>query len=569
MKIILTAIGSKYIHTALGLRSISAYAAAQGIKTELIEDSVQTPLLSVLTEITAKEPDVVGLSVHIWNKNYVYSLIRLLRKVTPQVKIIAGGPEVAFEPERIFEECPQIDYIVMGEGEEVFVQLIHALQNGDAIPEHVAYKQNGKVIAAGGTAVVENLDVLQFPYPDITDVVDGKKIVYYECSRGCPFNCSYCLSGISRSVRRRKLDIVYADLDRMIAAGVPLVKFVDRTYNLDENYYLPIMQYLAKAKTNATFHFEIKADLLTEKVLKFLQTVPKGRFQFEIGVQTTNAQTLTAINRRDNWERLTANVKRLLDYGNIHLHLDLIAGLPYEGLGEFKKSFNDVYALQPDMLQLGFLKVLPGTEMEKQSSKHKLVYMDEPPYEILATKYMSYSELSFLKVLEDVFEHTYNTGRFKHTLKFFISLENNAYDFYSKLAAWWYKCGEYPLGHNVRGVSKLLWKFAAECYADDFAVISEMLRFDILLYQHGWKPEFLKWHTQELNEAGMAFWRDIEKVRHYLPDYTFATWREIQKKYVIEYFELDPFKYEKGRVYYLFACENGCVKALKVEEFAE
>lgn len=567
MKIILTAIGSKYIHTALGLRSIRAYAAAHGIKTQLIEDTVQTPLLSALAEITAQQPDVIGLSVHIWNKNYVYSLIRLLRKVMPQLKIVAGGPEVAFDPQRIFAECPQIDYIVMGEGEKVFVNLINALRDEIALPQHIAYKKDGAVIANGSTAVVENLDALEFAYPDLDEVVAAKKIVYYECSRGCPFNCSYCLSGISRNVRRRSLQKVYADLDRLIAAKVPLVKFVDRTYNLDENYYLPIMQHLAQAYTDATFHFEIKADLLTEKVLQFLKNVPKGRFQFEIGVQTTNAPTLSAINRRDNWQKLTANVKTLLDYGNIHLHLDLIAGLPYEGLQEFAKSFNDVYGLQPDMLQLGFLKVLPGTEMEKQQAEHELVYMDEPPYEILSTNYMPYSELRFLKVLEDVFDHTYNTGRFKHTLKYLTQLEGSAFSFYSKFAKWWQACGEYSLGHNVRSVSKLLWQFAGECYAEKFAKICELLRFDILLYQTGWKPDFLNWHTQELNEAAMAFWRDVETVRHYLPDYSFATWREIQKKYALEYFEFDPLNGADGKAYYLFIYENGGSMVLKIDSF--
>lgn len=566
MKIILTAIGSKYIHTALGLRSIRAYAKAHGIETELIEDTVQTPLLAVLAEITGKEPDVVGLSVHIWNKNYVYSLIRLLRKVMPQLKIIAGGPEVSFEPERIFNECPQIDYIVMGEGEEVFVSLINALQQNSEPPAHVAFKKDGRTISSGGTAVVADLDVLEFAYPDLTDVIAGKKIVYYESTRGCPFNCSYCLSGISRNVRKRSLDKVYDDLDRMIAAGVALVKFVDRTYNLDEYYYLPIMQHLADAETDATFHFEIKADLLAENVLNFLKTVPKGRFQFEIGVQTTNAATLKAINRRDNWDKLTANVKRLLSYGNIHLHLDLIAGLPYEGMAEFEKSFNDVYGLQPDMLQLGFLKVLPGTEMEKQRPEHELRYMDEPPYEILSTKYMPYCALRFLKVLEDVFEHTYNSGRFVYTLKYLTEAEGNAFAFYKKFALWWQKRGEYPLGHNVRGVSRLLYEFAAECYAEKLADICELLRFDVLMFQPGWKPEFLNWHSEELNEKSMAFWRDAERVQRYLPDYNFATWRQIQKKYAIEYFDISPFTYEKTRKYYLFMYENGAAKIIELKD---
>ena len=564
MKIVLTAIGSKYIHTALGLRSISAYAQKCGIEATLIESTVQTPLLSALAEITAYKPELVGLSVHIWNKNYVYSLVRLLRKVLPAVKIVAGGPEVAFDPQRIFAECRELDFIVLGEGEEVFAELVRALESGGELPEHVAYKNGSEVVAKGGTTVVQDLDALEFAYPDLDEVVAAKKIVYYECTRGCPFNCSYCLSGISRNVRRRSLERVYADLDRLIAAKVPLVKFVDRTYNLDENYFLPIMRHLAEAETDATFHFEIKADLLSENVLKFLEGVPKGRFQFEIGVQTTNTPTLAAINRRDDWARLTANVQQLLAAGNIHLHLDLIAGLPYEGLQEFRKSFNDVYGLQPHMLQLGFLKVLPGTQMERECAEHALVYMDEPPYEILSTKYINYEELRFLKVLEDVFENTYNSGRFKYTLRYLTELESDAFAFYSRLAAWWQARGEYPLGHNARGVTKLLYEFVQECYTEHFARICELLRFDVLLYQPGWKPAFLKWHTDELNEKVMAFWRDVERVRRYVPDYNFATWRQIQKNYTIEYFDCDPLG--DGAAYYLFVY-NDEVQAIKLIDF--
>ena len=567
MKIVLTAIGSKYIHTALGLRSIRAYAQKCGIESTLIESTVQTPLLSALAEITAYQPDLVGLSVHIWNKNYVYSLVRLLRKVLPAVKIVAGGPEVAFDPQRIFAECRELDFIVLGEGEEVFAGLVRALESGCEVPEHVAYKNGGEVVAKGGTTVVQDLDALEFAYPDLDEVVAAKKIVYYECTRGCPFNCSYCLSGISRNVRRRSLDRVYADLDRLIAAKVPLVKFVDRTYNLDENYFLPIMRHLAEAETDATFHFEIKADLLSENVLKFLEGVPKGRFQFEIGVQTTNMPTLAAINRRDDWVRLTANVQRLLAAGNIHLHLDLIAGLPYEGLQEFRKSFNDVYGLQPHMLQLGFLKVLPGTQMERQCAEHALVYMDEPPYEILSTKYINYEELRFLKVLEDVFENTYNSGRFKYTLRYLTGLEGDAFAFYSRLAAWWQVRGEYPLGHNARGVTKLLWQFAQECYSGEAVQIAELLRFDVLLAQPGWKPDFLNWHAEELNEKVMAFWRDVDKVRSYVPDYNFATWRQIQKKYAIERFDIDPASGTEEVCYYLFIYGTNGARAEKLKDF--
>ena len=246
------------------------------------------------------------------------------------------------------------------------------------------------------------------------------KIVYYECTRGCPFNCAYCLSGISRSVRKRPLELVLRDLDRFIAAGVPLVKFVDRTYNLDE------------------------------KVMDFLATVPKGRFQLEIGIQSTHQPTLKAINRQDNWEKLSANVKRLLSFGNMHIHVDLIAGLPYEDLPTFAKSFDDVYGLGADMLQLGFLKVLPGTQMRRETEQHDLRYMDEPPYEILATKYMPYEDMLYLKHLDNILDQTANSGGFKYTLRALLRASGmTAFAFYRQLTQWWVKAGFYPQTHNA------------------------------------------------------------------------------------------------------------------------
>lgn len=356
MKTILVAINSKYVHTALGLRYVSEFCKTKGLDVTVIEETIQTPLLAVLAEITSAKPAVIGFSVHIWNKAYVYSLIELVRKVMPAVKIVVGGPEVAFEPERIFTEKSEIDFIVQGEGEVCLAELLQALVgNISEVPCHIAYRDNkGIVQNNGGVTVVDDLAELAFPYPDLDAVVEANKIVYYECTRGCPFNCSYCLSGISKTVRRRPLEKVLLDLERFIEAKVPLVKFVDRTYNLDEAYFLPIMHYLSMADTETTFHFEIKADLLSENTLRFLETVPEGRFQFEIGVQSTNDATLKAIGRENNWEKLAYNVERLLAGGNIHLHLDLIAGLPYEGVKEFIKSFNDVYSLRPHMLQLGF-----------------------------------------------------------------------------------------------------------------------------------------------------------------------------------------------------------------------
>jgi len=540
MQVVLSAINSKYIHTGLGLRYVGEYAKAQGHEVTLIEETINTPILAVLEKIMAVPAQVYGFSVHIWNKQFVFKLIRMLRKLRPEAAIVIGGPEVAFDAERIFTELPQADYIVQGEGELVFSELLEYLAGGGAVPQHIAYREGEQVNLNGGITVIDDMSLLPFPYPDLERMLAEHKIVYYECTRGCPFNCAYCLSGISRSVRKRPLELVLRDLDRFIAAGVPLVKFVDRTYNLDEKYFLPMMEHLAQADTNATFHFEIKADILSEHVMDFLATVPKGRFQLEIGIQSTHQPTLKAINRQDNWEKLAENVKRLLSFGNMHIHVDLIAGLPYEDLPTFAKSFDDVYGLGADMLQLGFLKVLPGTQMRRETEQHDLRYMDEPPYEILATKYMPYKDMLYLKHLDNILDQTANSGGFKYTLRALLRVSGmTAFAFYRKLTQWWVKAGFYPQTHNAKAVAAILKQFIEENYVEQQTELLEILRFDVFCEIPQWRPEWLKWQTEAIFEAVSAFWRDEEKVRRYISAYKFSSWRQIHKLYPIELFKAD------------------------------
>lgn len=552
MQASLIAINSKYIHTGLGLRYVGEYARQQGHDIKLIEETTNTPILTVLEKIMDEKSRVFAFSVHIWNKPFVFRLIGMLKKLRPDALVVVGGPEVAFDAERIFMEQPAIDYIVQGEGEICFTELLSAIETDcRTVPLHIAYMENGSVKLNGGTTVIEDMKILPFPYPDLEQVLAEHKIVYYECTRGCPFNCSYCLSGISRSVRKRPLELVMADLNRFVAAGADLVKFVDRTYNLDEKYFLPIMKYLAELDTKATFHFEIKADMLSDTVLDFLQNVPKGRFQMEIGIQSTNQPTLTAINRQDNWKRLEANVKRLLSFKNIHIHVDLIAGLPFEGLKEFAKSFNDVYGLGADMLQLGFLKVLPGTQMNNETKEHDLRYMDEPPYEILATKYMPYKDMQLLKRLENVFDQTGNTDYFVYTLKALLRESGkDAFTFFVGLTEWWVRNGHYPQGHNAKGTAKLLYDYINDTFAEEQKkILIETLRYDVFTKIAGWKPVWLKWNSEEIFDITSTFWRDEARVRKILPQYKFASWRAIHKSYPIELFNINWETGEVGQYY--------------------
>lgn len=459
MKILLVGINSKYIHTNLGIRSVVAYVRQNGVEVEALEESINTPVLRTLDKILDFGAEVYGFSSHIWSKKYVRELVDLLLTVQPGAKIFIGGPE-AFQGSGF--RCEVTEF--KGEGEIAFLEFLR----GQEI--------SGKVI---------DLAELPFTYPDLEQVIKEHKIVYYEATRGCPFNCSYCLSSISRQIRRKPLAKVLDELDRFIAAKVPLVKFVDRTYNLDEGYYLPVMEHLAKAENCVTtFHFEIKIDLLSEKVLQFLATVPKGRFQFEVGIQSTNGATLKAINRENDWEKIKENCTKIIAGGNIHLHTDLIAGLPYEGLQEWQKSFNDVFALGAQMLQLGFLKVLPDTQMAREAERYGMVYMPEPPYEILQTKWLDYGELAFLRKFDKVFDVLHNSGNFANYLQVLLK------DFSTVYACFQYIVEHWPLGeaeqYNSRSVAYALHLLFGKKHEKE-------LQKDIFEHIHHWRPDWLDW----------------------------------------------------------------------------
>lgn len=593
-------INSKYIHTALGIRYVTEYCRERGIAAHMLEATVNEPILSVLNRITEtietcsvseKEPILIGLDVHIWNRRFVLELGELLRKVLPDSFLMLGGPEVMFQPVKVFEEARFADLIVCGEGEEVISEFLQRFAHFEQkaagtvsscdlpkivrksinwwkslLPTGIACRDESGIISVPDKPlVVDNLDNLPFPYPDLDEVAAQHKIMYYEASRGCPFHCAYCLSGISHAVRRRNLALVLADMDRFMKAGAELVKFVDRTYNLDENYYLPMMQYLAAADTKTTFHFEIKADILSPDVVKFLRTVPKGRFQLEIGVQSTDPEVLKVIGRKDDWNRLKENVIALRDQGNIHLHLDLIAGLPLESMGSFARSFDDVYELHPHALQLGFLKVLSGARMEKLSGRYGLVYMDQPPYEILSTNYMSYKEMRFLKILEDVFDLTYNSGRFSLTLAFLTEKvgKGSAFEFFRELAEWYKSKGMAGLGHNAMETAGMLFAYVKERQPELLFQVRELLRLDVLQHLPKFKPDWLMWRTEMNYEKATAFWRNEDLVRRFVPDYTFKNWRDLHKRYALEEFLFNPWTEEEKSVFVLVNYEKMCLTRIE------
>lgn len=453
MKFLLAAINAKYIHTGLAVYSLRSYAGS-GLQehVEIAEYTINQQMEDILADLYRREPDAIGFSCYIWNISMVKRLIREFHKLRPEVPVWLGGPEVSYEYQGILEEYPEVTGIMAGEGEETFRELlqwyVEAEKNSETEGEE-GWKERLLTLRPmiAGTATRDGffgirkplpMDDLPFYYEQLEEMEKEQakhKIIYYESSRGCPFRCSYCLSSIEKQVRLRSLDLVKRELQYFLDRKVKQVKFIDRTFNCDRNHAMEIWRYLAEHDNGVTnFHFEIAAELLTAEELKLFSRMRPGLIQLEIGVQTTNRETLRVIHRPADMEKLKMTVSSVYELHNIHQHLDLIAGLPYEGIRSFRKSFNDVYEMRPDQLQLGFLKVLKGSEMYDRAQELGIICQSEPPYEVLYTKWLSYEELQELKKVEKMLELFYNSGQFTHTLPVLQKFFEDPYAMFLSLA---------------------------------------------------------------------------------------------------------------------------------------
>lgn len=496
MKILLVAIDAKYIHSNLAVHSLKAYSGKYREHIHIVQYSINHTKEEILRGIYREKADVVAFSCYIWNIDMIGDIIESLRKLQAQVKIWFGGPEVSYNPKDCLLKYEELDGIVIGEGEETFYELIeYYLGKGKELEDitGIAFKDRARRQAFGLINEDEvqitpardfiSLDDIPFSYTDI----DGQrhKIIYYESSRGCPYSCSYCLSSANRGVRYRSIDLVLAELKVFLEHKVHQVKFVDRTFNFNKERTLKIWSFIKDHDNGITnFHFEITADLLSEEELEILQSLRPGLVQFEIGVQTTNPDTMRAINRRVNFIRLSNNVIRLKEGCNIHQHLDLIAGLPLEDYSSFEKSFNDVYRLKPDQLQLGFLKVLKGSMIEKQCKDYGIVYNNQPPYEVLYTSHISYDEIIELKGICDMVEVYYNSGQFAYSMEFLEHYYASYMKLYAALYHYYDKCGLYTLAHSRMRRYEILLEFFKEMNTDrdeNMKVFKELLLFDICL----------------------------------------------------------------------------------------
>ncbi len=427
MKILLIAVNAKYIHSNPAVFSLKACAGEFEPYITVLEFTINQQPSDILREIYKKKPDVVAFSCYIWNRTIIGDVICDLHKIMPDIDIWAGGPEVSYDGLNVIDEW-KLRGVMVGPGEGTFYHLVSCYINGmdKSLPS----------ILDGNGDLRLTLNQIPFWYQDLKDF--EHRIIYYESSRGCPFSCSYCLSSIDKTMDFRSVERVCDELDFFLKNSVPQVKFVDRTFNCKKDHAIPILRYILEHDNGVTnFHFEIAADLLDEDYFFLLQQMRPGAVQLEIGVQSTNLQTITEINRKMDFDKVAGIVRKISSWNNIHIHLDLIAGLPYEDIDSFSHSFNDVYALYPEQLQLGFLKVLKGSAISDNVLKYHLVYTSIPPYEVLSNKWLSYEDVCHLKQIEEVLEIYYNSGQFSHSLNFLNLFFDTPYDLYDALALWY------------------------------------------------------------------------------------------------------------------------------------
>lgn len=482
MKILLTAINAKYIHSNLAVYSLQAYAEAQGHKIERAEYTINNQLDDILEKIYCQKPDVLIFSCYIWNIEYVRELAAEFHKLRPEVPIWVGGPEVSFETERFLKENPAITGIMMGEGERTLTELCTSFEQESSLEkiDGISYRRGDGTVAVQPLHSLLPMDELPFCYANLQDF--EHRIIYYESSRGCPFSCSYCLSSVDKKLRFRSLPLVYRELQFFIDAKVPQVKFVDRTFNCRHEHAMGIWNYIKEHDNGITnFHFEISADLLREDELELISDMRPGLIQLEIGVQSTNGATIREIHRTMRLEDVYRAVNRVKAGKNIHQHLDLIAGLPYEDYDTFHRSFNDVYRMKPDQLQLGFLKVLKGSLMEKEAEKYGIMHKEKEPYEVLSTNWLSYKEVLRLKMVESMVEVYYNSGQFQNTLEYLVPQFADAFTFYEKLGAFYEKKGYSEISHSRMRRYEILLEFLREETDLDADVAAQHMLYDLYL----------------------------------------------------------------------------------------
>lgn len=558
MRTLLVAINAKYIHSNLAIYTLRAYAANKGIKVDIAEYTINQQLEYMLKDIYLRKPDFIGFSCYIWNIEYVKKLARQVKKILPECHIWFGGPEVSYDASTVLEKNPWVEGIMLGEGEISFVKVIEALKlskldnvrscleaiGGIAIANPLVINYQGEYI---------DMDTLPFPYENFEDM--AHRIIYYESSRGCPYNCSYCLSSVDKKVRYRSLELVEKELKIFIDNKVPQVKFVDRTFNCNRQRTKQLWKFLIDNDNGITnFHFEVSADIINDEEIELLSKMRTGLVQLEIGVQTTNPKTIESIRRKMDFDKLKQVVVRINSKENVHQHLDLIAGLPYEDYESFKKSFNDVYSLKPEQLQLGFLKVLKGSYMYEQASMHNIVYADYPPYEVLATPWLPYADVLRLKGIEEVVELYYNSGQFRCTMAYIERFFETPFDMFEYIADYYAKNKLFDIGHarirryEILREAMLAYDNTIKLEVEDFgSILDQALTFD-LYHRENMKsrPSFAK-DKDDYKTKLHNFYINEESLRGYLPDYDGYNTKQIERLTNVEIFDVNMIELLENR----------------------
>ena len=486
MKILLAACNAKYIHSNLAVYDLQAYASDYADHIVLKEYTINQQKDDIMRDIYLEHPDVVCVSCYIWNLSFVKELMADLIKILPGADFWAGGPEVSYDAEKFLTENSEFKGVMVGEGEETFKELAgyYVEKNPQDLKNMtgICYRDGDQIIHNGWRQIMD-LSSIPFIYKDLSEFKN--RIIYYESSRGCPFSCSYCLSSIDKKLRFRDTETVKKELQFFIDNKVPQVKFVDRTFNCKHDHAMAIWKYINEHDNGVTnFHFEISADLLREEELQEMSTMRPGLIQLEIGVQSTNPDTIKVIHRTMDFEKLKGIVDRIHSFGNIHQHLDLIAGLPYEDYDSFRHSFNDVYALKPQQLQLGFLKVLKGSHMMEMCREYGIVYKTQEPYEVLSTKWLDYDHVLKLKTVENMVEVYYNSGQFQNTLEYLEKFFPDAFSIYERLGSFYMEKGYGDVSHTRMRRYEILLEFLEDVPEISMDQVKDQMVYDLYLREN-------------------------------------------------------------------------------------
>lgn len=522
-KILLVAVNAKYIHSNPGVHSLKQYCGKKdpelATHVDIAEYTINQSIGSILEDLYHRKPDMIGISCYIWNIETVGKLLPEIKKILPETGIWLGGPEVTYNPEEVMEKYPMLTGIFIGEGEGAFYQVANFYVNkvGNLTEIKSIYYQG----QCAGIQAVSTLDELPFLYDNLEEFEN--KIIYYETSRGCPYRCTYCLSSVDKMVRFRSMELVEKELQFFLDHQVPQVKFVDRTFNCNHKHAMAIWRYIKEHDNGITnFHFEVAADIMTEEELELLVSMRPGAVQLEIGVQSTNLETIREIRRVMDIEKVAKVVKRIHDAGNIHAHLDLIAGLPYEDYETFGKSFDDVYRMKPEQLQLGFLKVLKGAYMNEAVEEYGIAYTDQPPYEVLYTKWLTYSDVLKLKQIEEMVELYYNSNQYTHILSILLMSFERPFVMYEKLAAFYERNGYFIKQPARMYRYNVLLKFAMETAPEKEDLWKELFTYDAYLRENlKARPDFAK-DLSEYKE-GLKEYGNANKGNH-IDVFTYPIW---------------------------------------------